>query len=64
MRDTGIPREPIGSIPRPRELTDAVGRWGAEHPSLEPLYTRAIRDTVLELERTGSRLAAEPLVVA
>ena len=75
MRDTGIPTEPIGSIPRPRDLIDAVGRLGAEHPSIEPLYTRTIRDTVLELERAvvfakirarvpGTRLAAEQLGAA
>jgi 5-methyltetrahydropteroyltriglutamate--homocysteine methyltransferase len=54
MGDTRIPTEPIGSIPRPPELIDAVARLGADHPSLEPLYEKAIRDTVFELERTGS----------
>lgn len=54
MTDSRIPTEPIGSIPRPRELIDAVARLGADDPSLEPLYARAIRDTVVEFERTGS----------
>ena len=51
-----IPTEPIGSIPRPPELIDAVAALGgnADHPSLEPLFVAAIRATVARFEATGS----------
>lgn len=49
-----IPTEPIGSIPRPLKLLDAIKRLGGRHPSLAPLYEEAIRDTIEQLEATGS----------
>lgn len=49
-----IPTEPIGSIPRPLELIEAVTRKGADDPSLDPLYEEAVRDTVQRFEATGS----------
>jgi 5-methyltetrahydropteroyltriglutamate--homocysteine methyltransferase len=51
-----IPTEPIGSIPRPPALIDAVARRGgnAGDPALEPLYDEAIRDTIARFEATGS----------
>jgi len=50
-----IPTEPVGSVPRPTELIDAIERIGdGTHPSLEPLYDAAIRDTVRQFEATGS----------
>jgi 5-methyltetrahydropteroyltriglutamate--homocysteine methyltransferase len=50
-----IPTEPIGSIPRPRKLIDAITACGdGMHESLDPLYAEAIRDTVLQFEATGS----------
>jgi 5-methyltetrahydropteroyltriglutamate--homocysteine methyltransferase len=50
-----IPTEPIGSVPRPTELIDAISKVGdGMDPSLEPLYDAAIRDTVREFEATGS----------
>jgi 5-methyltetrahydropteroyltriglutamate--homocysteine methyltransferase len=49
-----IPTEPIGSIPRPLELIEAVERSGADDPSLEHQYEEAIRDTVQRFEATGS----------
>jgi 5-methyltetrahydropteroyltriglutamate--homocysteine methyltransferase len=50
-----IPTEPIGSVPRPAELIDAISRTGnGTDPSLEPMYDAAIRDTVREFEATGS----------
>jgi 5-methyltetrahydropteroyltriglutamate--homocysteine methyltransferase len=50
-----IPTEPIGSIPRPTELIDAISKIGdGTDPSLEPLYDAAIRDTVRQFEATGS----------
>ena len=49
--------EPIGSIPRPVELIEATrdaaaGRISKE--ALESLQARAVRDTIVQLEATGS----------
>jgi 5-methyltetrahydropteroyltriglutamate--homocysteine methyltransferase len=49
-----IPTEPIGSIPRPDRLIDALSTMDGEHPSLAPLYEEAIRDTIERFEATGS----------
>ncbi|HUP96441.1 MAG TPA: 5-methyltetrahydropteroyltriglutamate--homocysteine methyltransferase [Usitatibacter sp.] len=49
-----IPTEPIGSIPRPPELLQAIERHGDQHPSLDPLYEAAIKDTIERFEATGS----------
>src|SRR5438552_10578064 len=49
-----IPTEPIGSIPRPRELIEAVATRGWNDPALEPLYDQAVRDTIARFEATGS----------
>jgi 5-methyltetrahydropteroyltriglutamate--homocysteine methyltransferase len=48
-----IPTEPIGSIPRPLSLIEAVGTDG-DDPSFAPLYEEAIRDTIEKFEATGS----------
>ncbi|HET7705023.1 MAG TPA: cobalamin-independent methionine synthase II family protein [Thermoanaerobaculia bacterium] len=49
-----IPTEPIGSIPRPLELIDAVAQGDSEDPALDTLYDAAIRDTIARFEETGS----------
>ncbi len=51
-----IPTEPIGSIPRPPTLIDAVAQRGgnSDDPLLDPLFDAAIRDTVERFEATGS----------
>ena len=49
-----IPTEPIGSIPRPPELIDALAQDGQRRPGLDPLYEAAIRDTIERFEATGS----------
>ena len=49
-----IPTEPIGSIPRPLELIEAVSRGDAEDPAFDALYDAAIRDTIARFEETGS----------
>jgi len=48
-----IPTEPIGSIPRPRELIDAM-QQGLSPEKMKPLYERAVRDTIQRFEATGS----------
>jgi 5-methyltetrahydropteroyltriglutamate--homocysteine methyltransferase len=56
-----IPTEPIGSIPRPPDLIDAVARNGGnpDDPALEPLFDAAIRDTLARFERTGSPVVTD-----
>jgi 5-methyltetrahydropteroyltriglutamate--homocysteine methyltransferase len=50
-----IPTEPIGSIPRPLALIEAVtARGDANDPELDSLYDAAIRDTIEQFEATGS----------
>ncbi len=49
-----IPTEPIGSIPRPLELIEALASGDHMDPKLKPLYEIAIRDTIERFEATGS----------
>lgn len=49
-----IPTEPIGSIPRPLRLIEAIEASGGTDPALDPLYDEAIRDTIERFEATGS----------
>ena len=50
-----IPTEPIGSIPRPLSLIQAVNSRGdGTDPSLDGLYEEATRDTIEQFEATGS----------
>ncbi|HEV7606728.1 MAG TPA: cobalamin-independent methionine synthase II family protein [Steroidobacteraceae bacterium] len=55
-----IPTEPIGSIPRPPDLIDAIAALGdGTDPRLEPLYEAAIEDTVRRFEATGSPVISD-----
>jgi 5-methyltetrahydropteroyltriglutamate--homocysteine methyltransferase len=51
-----IPTEPIGSIPRPPHLLEAIAAAGGNNfdPQLDGLYEDAIRDTIRRFEATGS----------
>jgi 5-methyltetrahydropteroyltriglutamate--homocysteine methyltransferase len=49
-----IPTEPIGSIPRPLSLIEAIKTSGSQDPALDPLFDEAIRDTIERFEATGS----------
>jgi 5-methyltetrahydropteroyltriglutamate--homocysteine methyltransferase len=50
-----IPTEPIGSIPRPKELIDAIAGIGdGNAPALDALYAEATRSTIRSFEATGS----------
>ena len=49
-----IPTEPIGSIPRPLALIDAIKIGGSQDPALDPLFEAAIQDTIERFEATGS----------
>jgi 5-methyltetrahydropteroyltriglutamate--homocysteine methyltransferase len=55
-----LPTEPIGSIPRPLALLEAITRCGnSDDPSLDLLYEDAIRDTVRRFEATGSPVISD-----
>jgi 5-methyltetrahydropteroyltriglutamate--homocysteine methyltransferase len=54
-----IPTEPIGSIPRTRELLEALQCHDGADPALDPLYERAIRDTIARLEAVGSPVVTD-----
>src|ERR1700730_178899 len=54
-----IPTEPIGSIPRPLKLLEAINRQGSSHTSLEPLYEEAVRKTIEQFEATGSPVVTD-----
>jgi 5-methyltetrahydropteroyltriglutamate--homocysteine methyltransferase len=54
-----IPTEPIGSIPRPIELIEAVESGASTEPALDPLYEAAVRDTIERFEATGSPIITD-----
>lgn len=55
-----IPTEPIGSIPRPLGLIEAVTASGDdEDPKLNALYDAAIRDTIALFDATGSPVISD-----
>ena len=54
-----IPTEPIGSLPRTPQLLAALAQRGPEDPALDPLYEEAIRDSVENLEATGSPVVTD-----
>lgn len=57
-----IPTEPIGSVPRPRELIAGVQAFSEARISqsgLDALYQHAIRDTIRRFEATGSPIITD-----
>src|SRR6202051_5237511 len=55
-----IPTEPIGSIPRPVELIEAIAEAGDyADQKLDPLYEKAIRETIEQFELTGSPIITD-----
>ena len=53
-----IPTEPIGSIPRPLKLIEAIATRGVSALLLETLFDDASRDTIERFEATGSPVIA------
>jgi len=52
-----LPTEPIGSIPRPAALLNAIASYNNHDISREDLdaeYEKAVRDTIQQFEQTGS----------
>jgi methionine synthase II (cobalamin-independent) len=57
-----LPTEPIGSIPRPQVLIDGMQAFQAgfmSKPELDALRDAAVRDTVQQLEQTGSPVISD-----
>ncbi|CAF4447290.1 unnamed protein product [Adineta steineri] len=62
MEKITIPTEPIGSIPRPKELIIAQRnyRYGTmTYDRLSDYYTRAIQTTIQQFETTGSSIITD-----
>lgn len=53
-----IPTEPIGSIPRPAELVEAIVSQSSE-TNLQTLYDKAVEDTLTAFENTGSPIVTD-----
>lgn len=55
-----LPTEPIGSIPRPPALIEALAASDSRMtPQLEAMLDVAVRDTIAELEATGSPVVTD-----
>ena len=59
---TGIPTEPVGSLPRPSWLQQAYARYDAGEITREQLETeqdKAVRDSIEHLEQTGAPIISD-----
>jgi hypothetical protein len=59
---TGIPTEPVGSLPRPSWLQQAYARYDAgeiAHDELEAEQDRAVADSIQHLEATGEPIISD-----
>jgi len=57
-----LPTEPVGSIPRPKELIEGLAAFGSGRISaeaLEALFDGAVRDTLRRFEETGSPVVTD-----
>lgn len=57
-----IPTEPIGSVPRPAKLVDALTASGPDAPApdvLDTLFDEAVSDTIRRFEATGSPIITD-----
>lgn len=60
--DTGIPTEPVGSLPRPTSLQAAYADYDAgkiDHAALEAEQEAAARDSIERMEATGSPIVSD-----
>jgi methionine synthase II (cobalamin-independent) len=60
--DTGIPTEPVGSLPRPSKLQEAYARYDAGEISREDLEAQqdaAVRDSIERGEATGAPIISD-----
>jgi len=59
---TGIPTEPVGSLPRPSRLQEAYAKYDAgqiTHDELETEQDLAVRDSIEHLEGTGAPIISD-----
>jgi methionine synthase II (cobalamin-independent) len=59
---TGIPTEPVGSLPRPSKLQRAYGQYDAgeiSHDQLEAEQDKAVRDSIERGEATGEPIISD-----
>lgn len=59
---TGIPTEPVGSLPRPMKLQEAYAAYDAgkiSFAALEAEQDAAVRDSITRLEATGSPIISD-----
>lgn len=59
---TGIPTEPVGSMPRPSKLQDAYAKYDAGEiakEDLEKLQEEAVKDTIDRYEATGAPIISD-----
>jgi len=59
---TGIPTEPVGSLPRPSKLQQAYGQYDAGeigHDQLEAEQDNAVRDSIERAEATGEPIISD-----
>jgi methionine synthase II (cobalamin-independent) len=60
--ETGIPTEPVGSLPRPSTLQAAYADYDAgtiTREQLEALQDEAVRDSISRMEATGSPIVSD-----
>ena len=60
--DTGIPTEPVGSLPRPSKLQDAYAKYDAgeiDKEALEAEQDEAVKDSISHLEQTGLPIVSD-----
>ncbi|MEY2514511.1 MAG: hypothetical protein QOJ89_1869, partial [bacterium] len=60
--DTGIPTEPVGSLPRPETLQQAYAKYDAGEISKADLETQqdaAAKDSIERMEATGSPIVSD-----
>ncbi len=61
---TGIPTEPVGSLPRPAKLQEAYAAYDADpgdttKSALEALQDEAVQDSIAKFEATGSPIISD-----
>ena len=59
---TGIPTEPVGSLPRPAKLQAAYADYDAgkiTREQLEEVQDEAVRDSISRFEATGSPIVSD-----
>ena len=60
--DTGIPTEPVGSLPRPSSLQAAYAKYDSGNYSKEQLQVEqdaAVKDSIQQMEATGSPIVSD-----